>query len=155
LTDGLFVDKKGIDRVKEVTLNRNNRVVFVPVYKSYGDPLIMHYINYFFDLELGFTFGNYEDSPKIGFVDRLLKRTGTILIRRDPQTSLSRSTTNQLDSNVMNYVNQTLFNEVVGNNAITTLFQNDERLRTGKFTMPRLGEMSTKLLIKSHSKLEQ
>lgn len=54
------------------------------MYKSYSDPLIIHYIQYFQDMELGFTFGNYEDSPKIGFVDRLLKRIGTILIRRDP-----------------------------------------------------------------------
>ena len=50
----------------------------MPIYKSYGDPLIMHYIQYFNDMELGFTFGNYEDSPKIGFVDRLLKRIGNI-----------------------------------------------------------------------------
>lgn len=121
----------------------------MPVYKSYGDPLIMHYINYYFDLELGFTFGNYEDSPKIGFVDRLLKRIGTILIRRDPQTSLSRFTSNPIDSNVLNYVNHALFQEVIEANPITTLFQNDERLRTGKFTMPVFGEMSTKLLLKS------
>ena len=40
-------------------------------------------------MELGFTFGNYEDSPKIGFVERLLKRIGTILIRRNPRNSLS------------------------------------------------------------------
>lgn len=40
-------------------------------------------------MELGFTFGNYEDSPKIGFVDRLLKRIGAILIRRNPRNSLS------------------------------------------------------------------
>ena len=56
----------------------------MPIYKSYADPLVLHFINYFSDLELGFTFGNYEDSPKIGFVDRLLKRIGTFLMRRFP-----------------------------------------------------------------------
>ena len=61
----------------------------MPVYKSYGDPLIMHYVNFISDLELVFTFGNYEDSPKIAFVDRLLKRIGTFLIRRNPSNSLS------------------------------------------------------------------
>ncbi len=45
--------------------NRKIRVVFMPIYKSYADPVIMHYINYLEDIELGFTFGNYEDSPKI------------------------------------------------------------------------------------------
>lgn len=58
--------------------NRKARIIYMPIYKSYGDPLIMHYIQYFNDMELGFTFGNYEDSPKIGFVDRLLKRIGNI-----------------------------------------------------------------------------
>lgn len=35
------------------------------------------------------------------------------------------------------------------------MFQNDERLRTGKFTMPVFGEMSTKLLIKSFHNLQK
>jgi len=85
LLEGLHVDRRGLENIKKMTSNnRKVRVVFMPIYKSYSDPLVMHYINYFSDLELGFTFGNYEDSPKIGFVDRLLKRIGTILIRRDP-----------------------------------------------------------------------
>ena len=82
----------------------------------------MHYLNCYYDLELGFTFGNYEDSPKIGFVDRLLKRIGTILIKRDPQTSLSKKTSDPIDSNVLNYVNESLLKEVVEHNSITTLF---------------------------------
>ena len=135
--------------------NRKIRVVFMPIYKSYGDPLIMHYINYFADIELGFTFGNYEDSPKIGFVDRLLKRIGTILIRRDPQTSLSRTTSDKIDPNIMNYVNQALFQEVLQHNVITTLFQNDERLRSGKFNMPVFSDNSIKLLLKSFKNLRR
>ena len=54
----------------------------MPVFKSYADPLLLFYLNYYTDLELGFTFGNYEDSPKIGFVERLLRRIGTFLIKR-------------------------------------------------------------------------
>lgn len=70
LIDGLHVDMASLDRVKTlVKENRKARVIFVPIYKSYADPLILHYINYYNDLELGFTFGNYEDSPKIGFIE--------------------------------------------------------------------------------------
>jgi len=53
----------------------------MPIYKSYSDLVILHYLNYITDLELGFTFGMYSDTPKINFVDRLLKRIGTILVK--------------------------------------------------------------------------
>jgi len=154
LLDGLHVDKKSLKNIKSMSKNdRKLRIVFMPIYKSYTDPLIMHYINFFADLELGFTFGNFEDSPKIGFVDRLLKRIGTLLIRRDPRNSLSAMTSKRIDSDVMNYVNQSLFQEVLEHNVITTLFQNDERIRSGKFNLPIFGENSIKLLLKSYNNL--
>ena len=134
--------------------DRKIRIVFMPIAKSYGDTLIMHYINYIADIELGFTFGNYEDSPKIGFVNRLLKRIGNIIIRRDPQTSLSSATSKKIDPNLTNYVNQALFQEVLQHNVITTLFQNDERIRSGKFNMPVFADNSTKLLLKSFKNLQ-
>jgi len=34
------------------------------------------------NLELGFSFGNYEDSPKIGFVESIFKKIGLFLIKR-------------------------------------------------------------------------
>jgi hypothetical protein len=77
--------------------NRKIRIVFMPVFKSYSDPLILHYLHYYFDMELGFTFGNYEDSPKIPWIDRL------------PKNSLSSATSKRIDINTMNYVNQSLF----------------------------------------------
>jgi len=77
------VDSEGMDQVKKLSKSqRRNRIVFIPMYKSFADPLILHYINYFFDLELGFSFGNYEDKPKIHFVDNLLKGIGVLLIKR-------------------------------------------------------------------------
>ena len=96
LLDGLHLHRQGILNVKRmISDNRKTRIVYLPIYKSYADVLILHYIQHFYDMELGFTFGNYEDSPKIGFVDRLLKRIGTVLIKRNPQQSLS----NQRKSN--------------------------------------------------------
>jgi len=57
-------------------------------------------------MELGFTFGNYEDSPKVTFVTRLLKRIGVILIRRNPKNSLSNVNHEpEIDQDIVNYVN--------------------------------------------------
>lgn len=124
LLDGMHVDREGLKRIQALTKdNRKTRIVFMPIYKSYSDPLIMHYIQYHQDLELGFTFGNYEDSPKIGFVDKLLKRIGTILIKRYPKNSLSNvNTSTQMDRDSSGYVNQALFQEVLEHNVNTTLF---------------------------------
>jgi glycerol-3-phosphate O-acyltransferase len=68
--------------------DRKLRIVFMPINKSYMDIIYMHYLNYFIDLEIGFTFGTYEDTPKISFIDRLLRRVGTILIKRDDSDTL-------------------------------------------------------------------
>lgn len=157
LIEGLHVDRQGLQQIKRLTQdNRKMRIVFLPIYKSYSDPLILHYINYYHDLELGFTFGNYEDSPKIGFVERLLKRIGAILIRRDPMNSVSNvQSYSQQDADVMNYVNQSLFQEVLEHNVITTLFQNDERLRSGKYNLPLSPENSVRMLLKSIKNLQR
>lgn len=52
-------------------------------------------------------------------------------------------------------MNQSLFQEVLENNVTTTLFQNDERLRTGKFNLPLFAENSIKLLLKSVHNLKK
>lgn len=76
-------------------------------------------------------------------------------MRRDPKTSSSNNSTKRgINSNVMNYVNSSIFSDVVENNIITTIFQNDARIRTGKFIIPKVGEMSTKLVIQALSKLK-
>ena len=59
----------------------------------------------------------------------------------------------KIDPGVMNYVNQSLFQEVLEHNIITTLFQNDQRLRSGKFGVPIQAENSIKLLLKSFNNL--
>ena len=93
LIDGLHVNVDQLKSIKEmVNKDRKTKVIFLPIYKSYADPLVLFYINYFQNLETGFTFGNYEDSPKIRSVDFILKKIGTFLIRRNPENSLSSKT---------------------------------------------------------------
>jgi hypothetical protein len=43
--------------VKKISENRKNRIIFLPLFKSFGDPILMHYINYISELELGYSFG--------------------------------------------------------------------------------------------------
>jgi glycerol-3-phosphate O-acyltransferase len=95
MLEGAHIDQKGLENVKSLlNKSRKTRIVFMPVFKSYADPLLMFYLNYYTDLEMGFTFGNYEDSPKIGFVERLLRRTGCFLIKRQEDSNYSTSYVN-------------------------------------------------------------
>ena len=55
--------------------------MLVPTYKSSADPFILYFIEYIYDLELGFTFGSREDTPKA--VEGLLKRMGHLLVERN------------------------------------------------------------------------
>ena len=64
--NGLHVDTAGIERVKDLINGGNNRVVLVPLYKSFGDFFVMQFINYKYGIETGFTFGNCEDTPRLG-----------------------------------------------------------------------------------------
>ena len=114
MLSGIFVDQVGLDRVKTLlSESRKNKIVFMPVYKSYADTILMHVINYQQDLELGFTLGNYEDSPKAQFVDRILKQTGHFLLRRKE---------NDKSHPEYSYINQAIMQEVINENAITTIF---------------------------------
>lgn len=62
----------------------------MPVYKSYGDCLLLLLCYYLADLEHGFTFGSFEDSPNMASVDVFIKRLGGITLRREPKNSFTR-----------------------------------------------------------------
>ena len=62
---GLYVDTIGVERVKDL-INGNNHVVLIPLYKSFGDFFTMQFINYKYGIESGFTFGNADDTPRLG-----------------------------------------------------------------------------------------
>lgn len=116
----------------------------MPIYKSYTDMFLLTFIQFHQNLELGFTFGNYEDTPQWDYINRFIKRLGLIQIKRDPRNSVS-SNNNQYtpqEQDVIDYVNQSLFQEVLQNNQSLTIFQNDERIRSGKFNLPLYAETS-------------
>jgi hypothetical protein len=88
---GLYVDTVGVERVKDL-VHQNKRVVLVPLYKSFGDFYILQLINYTMGIESGFTYGNFEDYPRVGglttdtigeSVARWVERAGFIFSRRN------------------------------------------------------------------------
>ena len=99
---GLHVDKLGIQKVKSLVTS-GNRVILMPLYKSFGDFFINQYVNYKFGLESGFTFGNFEDTPRFkGFKNGWLHTSGYIFARRNQDQSLQS-----------NYINSALLKEII------------------------------------------
>ena len=54
----------------------------MPLYKTFIDFFIMDYINLTQGIPTGFTFGNFEDTPRIMLFDHIIKTNGYILSRR-------------------------------------------------------------------------
>ena len=45
--EGVHVDRESINKMNKLTAdNRKARIVYMPIYKSYSDPLLLHYISY-------------------------------------------------------------------------------------------------------------
>jgi hypothetical protein len=83
LIDGLYIDKNGQDRIRNLcNESRKTRIILMPLYKSFGDAIVLHTANFNSDIEMGFTFGHFEDTPKVILVDKILKSSGSFLLKR-------------------------------------------------------------------------
>jgi len=81
---GLYVDMESLKRIKEMTVtDRKTKIVFMPVFKSYSDPFALHYINYISDISFGYTFGYYQDTPKVKLIEMLFGRLGYFLLKKN------------------------------------------------------------------------
>lgn len=56
-------------------------------------------------IKMGFTIGNWEDTPRIGIIDKWLRSCGYIFFRRKQGQSLQS-----------NYINCEMLKEVISNN---------------------------------------
>ena len=85
LAETLNIDKRGIQNLRQLSKgDRKTRIILLPIYKSYADAIILHFLYYLKDLEPSFIFGNYEEITKIDFVLKLARGVGVLLIRRFP-----------------------------------------------------------------------
>ena len=90
LASGLFVEQPGIEVIKKL-MNMNERVVLLPQYKSFGDLFILLYTFAAHNIEIPLTVGNMEDTPRVRFIDMLLKGIGYIHARRSRDQSMQES----------------------------------------------------------------
>ena len=117
---GLHVDMRGLQTVQDL-VKQDKKVILMPLYKTFTDYFVQQFVNQTQDIPGGFTFGNFEDTPRIFLFDHILRKTGYILSRRKQGQSFQS-----------NYVNSALMREVIARNQVTTIFQNAERFRAGK-----------------------
>jgi len=134
---GLWVDTQSVKMVKEL-ISQNHKVVFIPLYKSYLDFFVQMFVTCSQKIKLGFTFGNYEDTPRISVIDKWLTSCGYIFSRRKLGQSLQS-----------NYINSEILKNVILNNQVTTLYQNYERFRTGKLHRKLQADMSIRWLLET------
>lgn len=81
LSQGLFVEQPGIKTIKKL-MHMNERVVLLPQYKSFADLFILLYTFSVHGIDLPMTVGNMEDTPRVRFIDMLLKGIGYIHAKR-------------------------------------------------------------------------
>ena len=74
----------------------------MPVYKSFADLLVLLYTLAAHDIEIPFSVGNYEDTPRVKFIDTFLKGVGYIFAKRSRNQSLQEG-----------YVNMALIREIL------------------------------------------
>jgi len=98
---GLFIDTQSVKMVKEL-ISQKHKVILMPIYKSFTDFFVHLYVSRTQGIETGFTFGNYEDTPRIKLLGTLLRSCGYIFSRRKFGQSLQS-----------NYVNGAVLKEFI------------------------------------------
>ena len=111
----------------------------MPLFKSFADFFILNYVTLTQGMQPGFTFGCYEDTPRIKLFDTWLQKCGYIFSRRAQDQSITS-----------NYTNSALLKELIDNCPMTTLFMNGQRFRSGKLAKRMSGDMSVKWLLDAY-----
>ena len=138
ISNGLFVEEPGIKVIKKL-MHMNERVVLLPQYKSFADLFILLFTFAAHDIELPLTVGNMEDTPRVRFIDMLLKGIGYIHARRSRDQSMQES-----------YLTQAIIREILSSEKLIVMFQNEERMRSGRFTQPTVPDISVEWLMQAY-----
>ena len=86
-------------------------MVLLPYYKSFSDALVLLYTYAAHGIEVPFTVGNFEDSPKVQGIQALVKGTGYIKARRSRDQSLQEG-----------YINMAMIREILCHDKLLTVF---------------------------------
>ena len=125
LVQALYVDLESLKKIKAQSLHETNRIIFLPLNRSFADSIILQYINFYEDLRIGYFFASQEDHWNMRLLHSIYKYIGMFLPQRKMQHDHS-----------IGYVNQALFEDTIINNPITTIYQNNGIERSGKISCP-------------------
>ena len=82
------------------------------------------------------TVGNMEDTPRVRFIDMLLKGVGYIHAKRSRDQSMQEG-----------YITQAIIREYLSSEKLLVMFQNEERMRSGRFTQPTVSDISVEWIM--------
>jgi len=87
IVEGIWVNQSRIDNLKKL-IKDGEHVILIPTYKSFADLFILQYIFLQNQIQLPFTMGNFEDTPRVYLIDKILKKMGYIFTKRSRNQSL-------------------------------------------------------------------
>jgi hypothetical protein len=106
----LSVNKPSVEKVKHL-LQIGQKVILLPIYKTFADFFIHLYVHNHFGLEVPFIFGNEEDTPGVETFRKIMKQVGYIYSRRSNKQSLQSK-----------FINSSLLKEIVADSKLTMVF---------------------------------
>lgn len=77
MSRGVYLQQQGFDEIRRL-LQAGERIVLMPVYRSFADLPVILYSLFTNKIEIPFTMGTNEDSPSAIFIEKFLKRVGYI-----------------------------------------------------------------------------
>ena len=92
-------------------MQSGERVVLMPVYRSFADLPVLLYSLFVNKIEIPFTIGNAEDMPHAKIVEYLLNRIGYLATKRLRDQSLQ-----------CNYITQAVIREIINKYKLLIMF---------------------------------
>jgi glycerol-3-phosphate O-acyltransferase len=87
MSNGLYLQQQGFDEIRKL-LQAGERVVLMPVYRSFGDLPVLLYSLFVNKIEIPLTIGNHEDMPAAKIIEGVLKKIGYVDTKRTRDQSL-------------------------------------------------------------------
>jgi glycerol-3-phosphate O-acyltransferase len=104
------LQQQGFDNIRKL-LQQGERVVLMPVFRSFADLPVLLYALFENKIEIPFTIGNNEDLPSAKILEKVLKKIGYVLTKRSRDQSLQWS-----------FINQAVIREIIDKYRFLLLF---------------------------------
>eukprot|EP00943_MAST-04B_sp_MAST-4B-sp1_P001517 g1517.t1 len=131
--EGIRVDEKGLEKVRNLAAKGDCPLVLLPSHRSYVDFIILSYIFFAYNLPLPHILAG-EDFLGLGILSQMLRNAGAFFIKRPFPNDI---------------VYQAIFNEYIQrlleDKQIVEFFLEGTRSRTGKTLAPKFGALKTSI----------